>query len=131
MLVVLMAFGILILRLWTLQIVNGPAYRAKSEHNRIRLHDIPPFRGMIMDRNSEVLVDNRPSYDLYVIPEEVQNRSELLDRLSRLGDLDREAAERILDKAGSGYPFKPVCLKTDMSRAALRKKSGPISAAEK
>jgi penicillin-binding protein 2 len=119
MLVVLMAFGILILRLWTLQIVNGPAYRAKSEHNRIRLHDIPPFRGMIMDRNSEVLVDNRPSYDLYVIPEEVQNRSELLDRLSRLGDLDREAAERILDKAGSGYPFKPVCLKTDMSRDEL------------
>ena len=119
MLVVLMAFGILILRLWTLQIVNGPAYRAKSEHNRIRLHDIPPFRGTIMDRNSEVLVDNRPSYDLYVIPEEVQNRSELLDRLSRLGDLDREAAERILDKAGSGYPFKPVCLKTDISRDEL------------
>jgi penicillin-binding protein 2 len=116
---VLMVFGILILRLWFLQIVNGPAYRAKSEHNRIRLHDIPPFRGMILDRNAEVLVDNRPSYDLYVIPEEIQNRSQLLNRLSSLVGLNRESAERILDKAGRGYPFKPVCLKRDMSRDEL------------
>ncbi|MFO7599623.1 MAG: penicillin-binding protein 2 [Candidatus Desulfacyla sp.] len=116
---ILMVFGILILRLWFLQIVNGPAYRAKSEHNRIRLHDIPPFRGMILDRNAEVLVDNRPSYDLYVIPEEVQDRPQLLNRLCRLGDLDRDAAERILDKAARGYPFKPVCLKRDMPRDEL------------
>lgn len=116
---VLMVFGILMLRLWFLQIVNGPAYRAKSEHNRIRLQDIQPFRGMILDRNAEVLVDNRPSYDLYVIPEEIQNRPQLLNRLSRLGDLDRESAERILDKAGRGYPFKPVCLKRDIPRDEL------------
>jgi len=116
---ILAVFGILILRLWILQVVNGPAYRAKSEHNRIRLQDIPPFRGMILDRNAEVLVDNRPSYDLYVIPEEVQNRSQLLNRLSRLGGIHREMAERILDKAAAGYPFKPVCLKRDMSRDEL------------
>lgn len=116
---ILVVFGILILRLWFLQVVNGPTYRAKSEHNRIRLHDIPPFRGMILDRNGEVLVDNRPSYDLYVIPEEVQDRSKLLNRLSRLGDLNRETAERILDKATRGYPFKPVCLKKDISRDEL------------
>jgi len=116
---VLMAFAILVLRLWFLQIVNGPAYRAKSEHNRIRLQDIPPFRGMILDRNAEVLVDNRPSYDLYVIPEEVQERSQLLSRLSSLAELNEEATARLLDKAGRGYPFKPVCLKRDMSRDEL------------
>jgi len=116
---VLMAFAILIIRLWFLQIVNGPAYRAKSEHNRIRLQDIPPFRGMILDRNGEVLVDNRPSYDLYVIPEEVQERSQLLSRLSSLAELNQEATARLLDKAARGYPFKPVCLKRDMSRDEL------------
>ena len=61
MIFVLIVFGILILRLWFLQIVNGSAYRAKSEHNRIRLHDIAPFRGMILDRKGRVLVDNQPS----------------------------------------------------------------------
>ena len=121
MIFVLIVFGILILRLWFLQIVSGPAYRAKSEHNRIRLHDIAPFRGMILDRKGVVLVNNRPSYDLYVIPEEVQDRSQLLKRLSRFGDLDSEHAERILDKASRGYPFKPVCLKRGISRDELAK----------
>ena len=119
MLFVLVVFGVLILRLWFLQIVNGSVYRMKSEHNRIRLQDILPFRGMILDRNGEVLVDNLPSYDLYVIPEEVQDRSQLLKKLSRLGDIDSENAARILDKAALGYPFKPVCLKRDMSRDEL------------
>ena len=116
---ILVAFGVLILRLWFLQIVNGAAYRDRSEHNRIRLQDIPPFRGMILDRNGEVLVDNRPSYDLYVIPEEVQDRPQLLNRLSSLGDINRAATERLLDKAARGYPFKPVCIKKDMSRDEL------------
>ena len=121
MIFVLIVFGILILRLWFLQIVNGSAYRAKSEHNRIRLHDIAPFRGMILDRKGRVLVDNRPSYDLYVIPEEVQDRPQLLKRLSIFGDLDSEHAGRILDKAAHGYPFKPVCLKRGISRDELAK----------
>ena len=121
MIFVVIVFGILIMRLWFLQILNGSAYRAKSEHNRIRLRDIAPIRGMILDRKGRVLVDNRPSYDLYVIPEEVQDRPQLLKRLSRFGGLDSEDAGRVLDKAAGGYPFKPVCLKRGISRDALAK----------
>jgi penicillin-binding protein 2 len=65
-------FGALILRLWLLQVVQGPDYRVKSENNRIQLRDIPPFRGMIFDRNGELLVDNRPSFDLFLVPEDIQ-----------------------------------------------------------
>jgi len=121
MILVVLVFGILIMRLWFLQIVNGSAYRAKSEHNRIRLHDIAAFRGMISDRKGRVLVDNRPSYDLYIIPEEVPDRPQLLKRLSRFGGLDSEDARRKLDKAARGYPFKPVCLKRGISRDELAK----------
>ncbi len=115
---VLAVFGILVLRLWVLQIVKGPTYRAKSEHNRIRLHDIPPFRGMILDRKGNVLVDNRPSYDLYVVPEDVQNRAQLLKNLNRLAGLDPEMVEQKLKEA-SPRPFRPVCLAKDISRDKL------------
>ena len=115
---ILLVFGLLVLRLWFLQVVHGPVYRAKSEHNRIRLNDIPPFRGMILDRNGDILVDNRPSYDLYIIPEEVQDRSALLERLGRFCNIEREAIVCMLDRIG-GYPFKPVCLKKDISRDEL------------
>ncbi len=116
---VLALFSILILRIWFLQIVNGPTYRAKSEHNRIRLHDIPPIRGMIIDRNGDVLVDNRPSYDLYVIPEDVQDRSQLLKNLNQLASLDYEIIEQKFNKSHSRRRFKPVCLKKDISRDQL------------
>ena len=73
-LVVIIIFVCLILRLWFLQIVKGPNYRTQSENNRIHLQNIPPFRGMLLDRNGELLVDNRPSYNLYIIPEQIQDR---------------------------------------------------------
>jgi len=117
--VVLAVFGVLILRLWFLQIVNGGMYRTKSEHNRIRLQDVPPFRGMIFDRNGEMLVDNRPSYDLYVIPEGIQDREELIKSLDRLLGLDPKVTEQDLAKASHKLPFTPICLKKDMSRDAL------------
>ncbi|MBW2215766.1 MAG: penicillin-binding protein 2 [Deltaproteobacteria bacterium] len=118
-LLVLALFSILVLRLWFLQIVNGPDYRARSEHNRIRLHDIPPFRGMIMDRKGNVLVDNRPSYDLNLIPEDIQDRDQLLESLRQLIGLDPEAVEQKLKEASSRPPFKPLCLEKDISRDQL------------
>ena len=118
-LVVLVIFCILILRFWFLQIVNGSSYRTKSENNRIHLQDIPPFRGMILDRTHETLVDNRPSYDLYVIPEEVQNRELLLQSLNRLTALDPGPTALKFNADSRRYPFRPICLKRDLSRNEL------------
>jgi len=116
---VLVIFGILVLRLWFLQIVNGSAYRARSENNRIRLQSMAPFRGVILDRGGKILVDNRPSYDLYVIPEEIHDAEALLNRLAVLGDFEMGPIREKITEAASGYPFKPVCLKKDISRQEL------------
>ena len=96
---VIVILAALVLRLWFLQILNGPSYRAQSENNRIHLQKLPPFRGMIFDRNGDLLVDNRPSYGLYIIPEDIQDSkklikflpAELVDGYSRLMLADYEA----------------------------------------
>jgi penicillin-binding protein 2 len=121
MLLVIIVFGILVLRLWFLQIVNGSTFRTKSEINRIHLQDIPPFRGQIFDRNGEILVDNRPAYDLYVIPEEVLDRDKLVESLGRLIHLQSREIVKKLDEASRRQPFKPVCIKRDISRDELAK----------
>ena len=109
----------LVFRLWVLQIVNGPSYRKQSENNRIHLQDIPPFRGMIFDRDGGLLVDNRPSYNLYVVPEEIQNRQQLLTSFQKLIDLDPDEAEKKLNGFSRKRPFEPVLLKTKISRNDL------------
>ncbi len=116
---VLFMFGVLVLRLWFLQIVKGSMYRTMSEQNRIRLQDISPLRGMIFDRKGNMLVDNSPYYDLYVIPEEVQDRKKLFEDLNRFLDFEVELAEKKLDEASRRYPFKPICLKKGISRDEL------------
>ncbi len=119
MIIILMVFSILILRLWFLQVVNGSVYRARSENNRIRLQSMPSFRGVIRDRSGKILVDNRPSYDLYAIPEEIHDSKTLFRRLASLGDFDTASMTEKIKEAASGYPFKPVCLKRDISRKEL------------
>jgi len=118
-LAVILAFAALVLRLWFLQVVSGPEYRVKSENNRIQLHDIPPFRGMIFDRNGHLLVDNRPAFHLYVIPEDIQDREALLSRLKDLVGIDPEAAAAKLDREGRGRPFLPILIKRELSREEL------------
>ena len=119
MYVVFLAFAVLTLRLWLLQVVHGPEYRVKSENNRIHLRDIPSFRGMIFDRNGHLLVDNRPSYNLYIIPEDIRDPLPLLRRLGELLGIDPAAVRAKLDKAGRGQTFRPVLVKRDLEREAL------------
>jgi penicillin-binding protein 2 len=109
----------LVFRLWILQIVNGPKYRVQSENNRIHLQDSPPFRGMIFDREGRLLVDNQPSYNLYVIPEDIQDRQQLLSSFQKLIGLDPEEVEKKLNGFPRKRPFEPVLLKSKISRNDL------------
>lgn len=118
-LLILVIFGVLILRLWFLQILNGSTYRTKSENNRINLRAISPFRGVIFDRNGEMLVGNRPSYDIYVIPEGVQDQKHLSASLKRLIGLEPQIIEQKIGGASRRYPFRPICIKRDISRNEL------------
>ena len=113
-----MVFCVLGLRLWFLQIIGGPTYRAQSENNRIHLQKIPPFRGMIYDRNGKLLVDNRPSYDMYIIPEGIQDKEKLLSSLNVLIGIGPDVVDK-LEKAPRGYSFKPVLVKKNLSRDEL------------
>lgn len=111
-------FCVLGLRLWFLQIIGGPTYRAQSENNRIHLQKIPPFRGMIYDRNGKLLVDNRPSYDMHIIPEGIQDKEKLLNSLNVLIGIGPDVVDK-LEKAPRGYSFKPVLVKKNLSRDEL------------
>ena len=118
-LIVIVIFVCLILRLWFLQIVKGPNYRTQSENNRIHLQNIPPFRGMLLDRNGELLVDNRPSYNLYIIPEQIQDRDQLLKSLKLLVSINPSQIKKRLINAPRKYPFKPILIRKNISRDEL------------
>jgi penicillin-binding protein 2 len=113
-LILLCLFGVLFLRLWFLQLVEGQELQNRSERNRIRLQDLPPWRGMILDRRGQVLVGNRPSYDLMVVLEDVPDIPLLGRRLSSLLRLDAKSLTAQLEGARAAG-FHLTRLRSDLS----------------
>ena len=110
------AFLLLILRLWHLQILNQEDYRSMSENNRLRFVPVAASRGAIMDRNGKVLVSNRPSFSLAVIPQEVKDKEALLTQLSSLLRLDRTEMSERWEKSKGRAKYYPIVLASNITR---------------
>jgi penicillin-binding protein 2 len=80
----LIIFSFLLVRLWYLQVIKGEELRKRSENNSIRGRKIVPLRGLIMDRNGLVLVDNRPSFDVLYMPNKGKDHEIIIERLKNL-----------------------------------------------
>ena len=69
--IVLVAFVILVVRLWYLQALEGPRLAALSDGNRIRVRPVVAPRGMLYDRHGVPLVESRPTFRLAAVPREL------------------------------------------------------------
>jgi penicillin-binding protein 2 len=119
MVLVLVGFAVLIARLLYLQVVEGDEYRRLSEINSIRLQDIDAPRGLIFDRNNQMLVDNRPSFDLHIILKDAKPLDVTLAKLGRImGEPPEALRERIRNTKRRG-PYTPLLLKEDIGRDLL------------
>src|SRR3954453_8343679 len=87
----ILAFLGLIARLCVLQIIHGERYTFLSENNRIRIKRVPGTRGMIYDREGQLMVDSRPSFDLIFVPEDSESPETTLRLLARY--LQRDESE--------------------------------------
>ncbi|GJL77722.1 MAG: penicillin-binding protein 2 [Nitrospinaceae bacterium] len=110
---VIIAFLCLWMRIWYLQILKGAYFQAKSENNRVRLTALPAYRGTIKDRNEETLVSIRPSFNLYVTPEDAQNLPETLKWLQEIIEFDKD---QVFQRIKETPPFKQVLIKRDIDR---------------
>jgi penicillin-binding protein 2 len=106
-------FGLLAGRLVHLQIIHGEKYLETSEENRIRALEIEPARGKIYDRHGDLLVDNRPSFSIFVIPYEIKKRPETIGQLIELIGLDPKEVREKLTRQKS-QPFQPLRIARDV-----------------
>lgn len=102
----LLVVALLALRLWHLQIREGPYYRDLSENNRTRSVVLEPARGLIFDRNGVLLANNVPSFALYVTLEDVKDRPALVAQLASLLNLEPEVIQKKLS-TGKGSKLQP------------------------
>src|SRR3990167_1294223 len=87
---ILVLFGILLLRLMYLQLIEYHFYATLSKRNVISIIPVKPDRGIIYDRNGVVLAKNIPVYSLMVIPGRVKNMKDTIAALSKIIQLTPE-----------------------------------------
>jgi penicillin-binding protein 2 len=116
-------FAVIFFRLWFLQILSGDKYLAEANDNRVREVKVEPPRGAILDRNGQVMVDNRTALAVQLAPDrmpgDARQRQRLYRRLARVLDLSPAAIGRKVRRSQRQLPFSPVTLKTDVGLDAI------------
>ncbi len=110
---ILVVFCVLFLRLSYLQIWKGKTFKNLSENNRIRLQEIHAPRGRILDAAHQIIVDNRPCFDVTVIPEEIRDYDLLEKSLAPLAPWPPDVLNERLSELKKATPFRSYILWKD------------------
>ncbi|HEV7166065.1 MAG TPA: penicillin-binding protein 2 [Gammaproteobacteria bacterium] len=102
-------------RLIDLQLVNYSHYATLAEGNRLHDEPVTPPRGLIFDRNGVALAENRPSYELDVVPEQVPDLDATLASLGKVVDLRPTDLKRFNELLKTKRPFQPLPLRVTLS----------------
>ena len=110
---VIFVFLCLLMRIWYLQILKWQYLTGLSENNRVRMVSLPAYRGTIKDRNGQTLVSIRPSFNLYITPEDAGDSVSSLDLLAEKIKFKRGKLKKSIGREKS---FKDILIKADISR---------------
>lgn len=113
---------ILLARLYYIQVIDDQ-YKLSADNNVLRKLVIYPARGIILDRNQEILVQNEPIYDLMVIPGQVKPFDTL--EFCRLIDISKKQFDTKFKKAVNYSRYRASLFEKQLSAktyAALQEK---------
>ncbi|WP_355661021.1 penicillin-binding protein 2 [Halomonas salifodinae] len=107
-------------RLAYLQVVQHEVYITRSEKNRVRVEPLPPTRGLIYDRNGVLLAENRPTYNLTLVRERVEDLEATLALLVALLELPEDEVEAFRERSRQRQrPFQPALLMSDLDEVQI------------
>jgi penicillin-binding protein 2 len=115
----LVMFSIIFFRLWYLQVLSGDKYLKQAQNNQVRDITVYAPRGEVLDREGNVLVDNRTSLALQVLPTELPRRTykrqQEFKRLGQVVGMSPDAINKQIRKQTRDLPANPVTLKQDVN----------------
>jgi penicillin-binding protein 2 len=128
---IVLAFALLSVQLWRLQVVQGASYLEQADDNRLRLVSVPASRGVIYDRQRTLLVRNIPSFAISIVPADLPSSragatvaasgmvlptdEEIYRRLASLLQMDKSQIQKLVDSSRDA-PFQPVVIRGNVER---------------
>lgn len=117
--VVLVLVGLLLFAFWRLQVLQVQQYREMAENNRRRDQVVRAPRGLITDRDGNLLAANRPAFNVAVIREDVEDLEGILEWLAGILDQPVGELQGRLERYRGTPIFRPVVIAEDVPRSVV------------
>jgi len=123
---VLAGFMLLLVRFTWLQVVRHADFYAQAEQNRISLVPVTGNRGLIKDRNGEIIAKNYSAYTLEIAMDQVKDVERTIDELSRVIPIegrDRRRFHKLIEdyKRIDSVPIRTRLTDEEVARFAAQK----------
>ena len=114
----LVAFAIVFLRLWYLEVLSGDKYLAQAQNNQVREFTVQAPRGKVVDRHGQILVDNRTALELQVkatdLPRSAERRARLFERVGEIAGLRPSQIRHAIRAEAKECAACPATLRRDV-----------------
>ncbi len=114
---------LIVIRVFFLQVVMHDHFTTLSQHNRVKIQPIAPIRGLIFSSDGVLLANNRPSFSLEIVPEQVDEMDKIIEDISSLISIDSNDIERFRKLSKKKHRFVSIPLKFNLSDDEVAKLS--------
>ncbi len=120
-LLVFLAFSLLAIRFYFLQVNRYDYYQTLAENNRISIVPITPNRGLISDRNGVILAHNFFVYTLELTPSKIENLESTIAEISHLVEVSPTDLKRFNKQKAESHTFESIPLRTHLNEIEAAK----------
>lgn len=111
----LLAFAVIVARLYFLQVKEADKYKMMSDENRISTRFLVPPRGLIFDRNGEIIAKNEQDFQALMVAEQTPDIAETLKTFKQIVPLTEGEEQKIRKDLKNKRRFIPIKLKDNLS----------------
>src|SRR5262245_49954185 len=108
--VVAAAFAALAIGFWIFQVAQHEKFSEMAEENHLRKLPLPAPRGVLLDRDGRVLVDNRNSFNIALVREQTHDLDKTLHILAFATNTDEAQLRETVERRRRDPPYRPIVL---------------------
>ena len=103
-------FSLLVIAFWSFQVAQHEKFEEMAENNHLRKLPLPAPRGVLLDRDGKVLVENRNSFNIALVREQSGNIEETLHTLALATGVDEATLREIVSRKRREPSYRPIVL---------------------
>src|SRR5712671_4924359 len=117
--VIMGLFALLAASFWVLQVAQHAKFEEMAQNNNQRTLALRAPRGVVFDRDGQVLVENRHSYSISIVREHTKDLNRTVRLLSGVLGMDVARVREIVDRHRREPTYRPITIVQDATLAQV------------